>query len=532
MTHGSQVTDAELTLMAARRVFFEPNIGLVSQNYLENRDRYFGIGNFDDQGFKFTEQGIPMKLEMFKRALKTSGLTLIMGTDAGAGAHGRNAEEIIYRVQVAGQPAADALTGATSLNAKSLGLESQIGTIAPGMAADLIAVDGDPLKDITALRRVVFVMKGGVVYKNLTQTPAMTAAVAVKPIDPPATPLPAEAASAGITKFSFFAYGDSRGGNQPGVPSDGEVLHAHHNRLMDVMLERVKALASTPFPVRFAVHSGDAVLRGANAAMWNVSYTPIIERLTRGAGIPYLPTAGNHDVSGMPVGDPGRAPGLRNTLSAFSRLIPAEGSPRRLNGYPTYAFGYGNLFALMLDSNIASDPTQLAWAKDQLERLDRSRYRHIIAVFHHPVFSSGPHGRRKVEPRRAAMRDLYMPLFRRHHVGLLITGHDHLFDHWVERYVDKENRGIAWISHHRRGRRAALRVQGRARPERVPSSSSSDRVTVEHVAKPGPTLADNPYHFVVIQVDGDRLSLEVVSSGAVLAPYNGRSRIDLFDRSS
>jgi len=69
-------------------------------------------------------------------------------------------------VQVAGQPAADALAGATSLNAKSLGLEDQIGTIAPGMDADLVAVDGDPLKDITALRRVRFVMKGGQVFKN------------------------------------------------------------------------------------------------------------------------------------------------------------------------------------------------------------------------------------------------------------------------------------------------------------------------------------------------------------------------------
>lgn len=168
VTHGSQVTDAELTLMADRRVYFEPNIGLVSQNYLANRDRYYGIGNFDDQGFKFTEEGIPMKLAMFKRALKTSRLALLMGTDAGAGAHGRSAEEIIYRVQIAGQPAADALAGATSLNAKSLGLETQIGAIAPGMDADLIAVDGDPLKDITALRRVVFVMKRGVVYKNVS----------------------------------------------------------------------------------------------------------------------------------------------------------------------------------------------------------------------------------------------------------------------------------------------------------------------------------------------------------------------------
>ena len=171
VTHGSQATNAELQLMASHGVYFEPNIGLVSQNYLENRSRYFGIGNFDDQGFAFTEKGIPMKLEMFKNALKVSGLKLLMGTDAGAGAHGRSAEEIIYRVQIAGQRAADALAGATSLNAQSIELDNRIGAIAAGMDADLIAVDGDPLKDITALRRVAFVMKGGKVYKHLKSTP-------------------------------------------------------------------------------------------------------------------------------------------------------------------------------------------------------------------------------------------------------------------------------------------------------------------------------------------------------------------------
>jgi imidazolonepropionase-like amidohydrolase len=166
VTHGSQVTLDELRLLAGRGVYFEPNIGLVSQNYLENRSRFYGVGNFDDQGFAFTERGIPLKLEMFKRALTVNGLKLIMGTDAGAGAHGRNAEEIIYRVQVAGQRAADALVGATSLNAESLSMADRIGSLAAGMEADVIAVSGDPLKDITALRRVVFVIKHGVVYKN------------------------------------------------------------------------------------------------------------------------------------------------------------------------------------------------------------------------------------------------------------------------------------------------------------------------------------------------------------------------------
>jgi imidazolonepropionase-like amidohydrolase len=170
VTHGSQVTDAELKLMQQHGTYFEPNIGLVSQNYLENKSRYFGIGNFNEEGFAFTEKGIPMKREMFKKALAVAGLKLLMGTDAGAGAHGRSAEEIIYRVQIAGQPARDALAGTTSLNAQSLGLADRVGALAAGLDADLIGVDGNPLEDITSLRRVVFVMKGGVVYKNVARS--------------------------------------------------------------------------------------------------------------------------------------------------------------------------------------------------------------------------------------------------------------------------------------------------------------------------------------------------------------------------
>ncbi len=73
VTHGSQVTDAELKLMQQHGTYFEPNIGLVSQNYLENKSRYFGIGNFNEEGFAFTEKGIPMKREMFKRARRSAG---------------------------------------------------------------------------------------------------------------------------------------------------------------------------------------------------------------------------------------------------------------------------------------------------------------------------------------------------------------------------------------------------------------------------------------------------------------------------
>lgn len=101
---------------------------------------------------------------MFKRALRIKNLKIPFGTDAVAGAHGRNWEEVIARVQH-GQAPMDAIVAATSLAAESIGMKDRIGTLAPGMEADVIAVDGDPLTDITALRRVVFVMKAGKVYK-------------------------------------------------------------------------------------------------------------------------------------------------------------------------------------------------------------------------------------------------------------------------------------------------------------------------------------------------------------------------------
>src|SRR5215470_6449917 len=167
VAHGSQITDTEADLIAARGTYFEPNIGLVSQNYIENRPRYLGIGNYDEAGFKFTEDGIPLKLTMFKMAIRHKDLKIIMGTDAVAGAHGHNAREAVYRVQVGGQGAMDAIMAATALNAESLGLGDRIGALAPGMEADLIAVDGDPLSDVTALQRVVFVMKGGEVFRNV-----------------------------------------------------------------------------------------------------------------------------------------------------------------------------------------------------------------------------------------------------------------------------------------------------------------------------------------------------------------------------
>ena len=166
VTHGFFATDAELRLMAERGTYFEPNIGVLLQNYMRNKPHYIGIGNFNEAGFKSMQAAMPQNLAMFKKAITHRGLKILMGTDAGAGAHGRNADEVIERVREAGQPAMDAITAVTSLNAQALGLADRVGSVKAGMEADLVAVDGDPLKDITALRRVVFVMKGGRIYRN------------------------------------------------------------------------------------------------------------------------------------------------------------------------------------------------------------------------------------------------------------------------------------------------------------------------------------------------------------------------------
>ena len=104
-------------------------------------------------------------VEVFKKAL-AAGIKMPMGTDAVAGAHGHNAREIIARVQKGGQKPMDAIIGATSLSAESLNLGALIGTLKAGYDADIIAVAGDPVKDITKLRDVSFVMRVGKVMKK------------------------------------------------------------------------------------------------------------------------------------------------------------------------------------------------------------------------------------------------------------------------------------------------------------------------------------------------------------------------------
>ena len=167
--HGTLATDNDLKLMAERGTYLDPQCGLVIENYLQNKERYVGTPGYTEEGFAAMEKILPMNRDLVRRAMNTPGLKVVFGTDAVAGAHGRNAEEFIDRVRDCGVDPMAAMVSANALGAQAMGLGKEIGTIAPGMQADIIALDGDPLTDITAVRRVAFVMKGGVVYKNVAR---------------------------------------------------------------------------------------------------------------------------------------------------------------------------------------------------------------------------------------------------------------------------------------------------------------------------------------------------------------------------
>ena len=354
--------------------------------------------------------------------------------------------------------------------------------------------------------------------------------VQVRAIEAPPHPLPPETETARVSKFAFFVYGDTRspGPSRSGEPAaDGREIQRAHSAVVDAMMEAAHSLERTDFPVRFVIQTGDAVLYGPTGAMWNVSYSPVVERLTRQAGLSFFLTAGNHDVTRRPAGDPERERGVRNTLRAMANFMPSDGSPRRLDGYVTYSFGYGNSFFLVLDSNIATDAKQLTWVTAQLEGLDRRRYRNVFAVFHHPPFDSGQHGGPLLEPESAAIRAVYLPLFHKHHVRMTLCGHDHLLDHYVERYDDQ---GKSYRMDHlvtAGGGAPTYVYHGEPDLELYLRENAAQHVRVEHLAKPGPTIEDNPHHFVIVRVDGTKLSLEVVTGPRVpYLPY-GTRRVEL-----
>ena len=345
-------------------------------------------------------------------------------------------------------------------------------------------------------------------------------------IAPPRTPLPAEAASAAVTRFSFIAYGDTRGRR------DGVDPQYEHSLIVESMLQTIRRMENGPDPVRFVLQSGDAVVNGRDPRQWNVSFVGLINKITTEGGIPYFLAPGNHDVTGSDdLNNPGRQQGLGNYLRAVAQLIPPDRNARRLDGYPTYAFGYGNTFVIAFDSNIADDSTQYAWIVRQLEGLDRRRYRNIVAFFHHPVYSSGPHGAAIVERPTEILRRRYMPLFRKHNVRLLFAGHEHLFEHFVERYRGQDGRLHRMDQIVSGGGGAPIYPYvGEPDLRAYVAASGPDSARVQHLVRPGMERGDNPYHYVVVHVDGTNIWLDVIGVdwGRGYQPYRS-SRATLSD---
>jgi imidazolonepropionase-like amidohydrolase len=146
--HGNEGTPEIFKLMAEHHVAFCPTLTA-------------GGGGPTPPG-QSESPAMARKRAMFKAALD-SGVTILSGSDVGTFPHGDNAREIERMVDF-GMPPVDALKSATSVAGRVLHLE--IGEVKPGMLADLIAVDGNPTKEISAIRQVKFVMKGGVIYKQ------------------------------------------------------------------------------------------------------------------------------------------------------------------------------------------------------------------------------------------------------------------------------------------------------------------------------------------------------------------------------
>lgn len=164
--HGALLDRPTLELMAERGVYLDPNIDLVIRNYFENAEHFLGVGNYTEEGFAQMRAAQPKALAVFRQGLEVPGLRMVFGTDAVAGSHGRNWQELAYRIREGGQDPMAALVSATSLAAEELGIGDETGRIAEGLAADLVALDGDPLRDPDAYGRVAFVMAAGRVVRN------------------------------------------------------------------------------------------------------------------------------------------------------------------------------------------------------------------------------------------------------------------------------------------------------------------------------------------------------------------------------
>lgn len=337
------------------------------------------------------------------------------------------------------------------------------------------------------------------------------------PAAAPAIPLPSEDQSRGVTKFSFIVYGDTRGRR------DGTDVQYEHSLIVDAMLRSIAGLKNSAYPVRFILESGDAVADGRQAKQWNISWTPLVNRLTR--EVPFFLTPGNHE--SVTTED-----GHRNYLDAVRNLIPAAGVARRMPGDSTaYSFGYGNTFVIALDANIAADEKQYDWVKGQLEGLDRARWKNIIVFCHQAPFSSGPHGGANVEAATTELRKRYMPLFNANHVRVLFSGHEHLFEHWVEHYEDASGPHRMDLIVSGGGGAPIYNYTGEPDLREFLKANESNKVALQHLVRPSTDRGQNPYHYLIVRVDGEKLDVEInsIDWGSGYAPYRS-NRADLVDQ--
>ncbi len=157
--HGSKLDDEAIKLMIAHHTALVPTLYLPN-HYLGHREKF----NFNEARWQALDQLRSVTANNFRTAL-AAGVWIVMGSDAVAGLHGENAKEIEWMVK-AGMTPVQAIRAATADAARLMGWSERVGTIEAGKFADLIAVEGDPLKDITELQRVKFVMKGGVIVRS------------------------------------------------------------------------------------------------------------------------------------------------------------------------------------------------------------------------------------------------------------------------------------------------------------------------------------------------------------------------------
>jgi imidazolonepropionase-like amidohydrolase len=157
--HGALMDDPVIDLLVQKQVVYVPNLYL-AEYYLANGQKF----HFNEEQLRYTRDFMKPRAEAFSKAVK-KGALMVFGTDAAAGMPGHTAPEFERRIAL-GMSTQQAITHATSVPARVLRMADKIGDLKPGMLADIIAVEGNPLEDIKALGRVTFVMKDGKIYKQ------------------------------------------------------------------------------------------------------------------------------------------------------------------------------------------------------------------------------------------------------------------------------------------------------------------------------------------------------------------------------